>query len=446
MLDPTTHDSEAEIRAALDAFRRDGVEQGAGAIDRFMAHMAEDFTGFGTGRGDFYPSRAAFRAVIEREQAGMPHPTAVEISWMEVRVLRPTTALAEGEMRVEVHAPQQTHTMAFRCSFVFERRGERWLIVHSHYSVPDVAQDEGDTLMEVLEARNRALEREVARRTAELEQSLADLRAAQARLVQQEKMASLGALTAGVAHEIKNPLNFINNFAALTRELAEDLATETDPEEIRTLLADLRVNAGKIEAHGRRADGIVRAMLEHASGGGSERRAVDLNALVSEYVDLARHARQARSADFDVEVTTTLDPAVGHVDAAPQDIGRVLVNLLGNAFDAVAERQRVHRRGSADEGPSAETETYAPTVTVATRRTEGEVEIRVTDNGAGVADAVRDKIFEPFFTTKPAGSGVGLGLSLSYDIVTQGHGGTLALETTPGEGATFVVTLPAAGG
>ncbi|MEM9998213.1 MAG: ATP-binding protein, partial [Bacteroidota bacterium] len=260
--------------------------------------------------------------------------------------------------------------------------------------------------------------------------SLADLKAAQARLVQQEKMASLGMLTAGVAHEIKNPLNFVTNFASLSRELLDDLDAEEDPEEAQALREDLRVHAERIEAHARRADGIVRAMLDHARSGGGERRPVDLNALVAEHIDLAWHGACARDPGFSLRVGTDLGDGVGTVELAPQEIGRVLLNLIGNAFDALSE------------GDVAAQSDEEPHVTVTTRRREDHIEVRVADRGPGVPENVLAKVFEPFFTTKPTGQGIGLGLSLSYDIVTQGHGGTLAVEPTPGGGATFVMTLP----
>jgi signal transduction histidine kinase/ligand-binding sensor domain-containing protein len=282
--------------------------------------------------------------------------------------------------------------------------------------------------------RNRELEAEVVARTTALRQSLDDLKQAQVQLVHAEKMASLGQLTAGIAHEIKNPLNFVTNFAGLSKELAleleEALDAGTDPEEIKALLADLQLNARKIEEHGVRADTIVRSMMQHARGGEGQREGVDLNALVDEYVDLAWHGKRAQASGFNAAVEKELSEAVGRVEVVPQEIGRVLLNLVGNAFDAVQERAgQVNGQ-------------YAPTVTVATRRVGDRVEIRVADNGPGIPEGVRAKVFEPFFTTKPAGSGTGLGLSLSYEIVTQGHGGTLTVESEKGEGAAFVVRLP----
>ncbi|WP_412060760.1 sensor histidine kinase [Rubrivirga sp. IMCC45206] len=266
----------------------------------------------------------------------------------------------------------------------------------------------------------------VAERTAELEE-------AQGRLVQQEKMASLGALTAGIAHEIKNPLNFVTNFAGLSREAVAELRTALDAgddEEAAALLDDLALNTEKIEAHGQRADAIVKAMMEHARGSTGERRAVALNALVEEYAGLAYHALRARRPDAEPVLDFRLDPDAGEVVVVPQQIGRVLVNLVDNAFDAVAEQA------------GSEIGAYAPTVTVSTARANGQATVRVEDNGPGIAPAAAAKVFEPFYTTKPAGEGTGLGLSLAYDVVTQGHGGALEVGAGAGGGAAFTLTLP----
>ncbi len=284
---------------------------------------------------------------------------------------------------------------------------------------------------ELLSNQNVVLEKQVAERTAALEQSLRQLKTTQAQLIQQEKLASLGQLTAGIAHEIKNPLNFVNNFAELNEELAQELREALAMgEDVEDLLADLEQNASVIAHHGKRADGIVHAMMQHASGGSGQREATDLNALVSEHIDLAYHGKQAQVPDLKVEIERDLGVDACAVKIVPQEIGRVLLNLLGNAFDAVHDR--------AVNVNSA----YIPTVTVSTRQAEGQVEIRVQDNGPGIPAEIREKIFEPFFTTKPTGTGTGLGLSMSYDIVTQGHGGTLRVESEDGEGATFIVKLP----
>ncbi len=291
-----------------------------------------------------------------------------------------------------------------------------------------------------LEAYSTTLEQRVAERTEALAQSLDELKTTQDQLIHAEKMASLGKLTAGIAHEIKNPLNFVNNFAQLSIELADELEEEIDAqsprqvgevqEELKDLLADLKHNAAKIHEHGQRADGIVRNMLAHSSTRTGARQATDFNALVSEYIDLAYHGKRAQVPDFNATIERALSDSAGTVVVVPQEIARVLLNLLGNAFDAV------HEHAQTVDGP------YTPTVTVSTRRVGDTAEVRVQDNGGGIPFEARDRIFEPFFTTKPAGSGTGLGLSLSYDIVTQGHGGTLTVESEEGHGATFIVTLP----
>lgn len=271
-----------------------------------------------------------------------------------------------------------------------------------------------------------------------LNAALENLRTTQEQLVHQEKMASLGALTAGIAHEIKNPLNFINNFAALNVEYADELdeelrasgerTVEEVRDELQAIVENLRGNARLIHQHSKRADGIVRSMMQHASGGVGERRPVDVNALVGEYVDLAYHGKRAQSPGFNVEIVRDFDEGVGSVEMVPHEIGRVVLNLVSNAFDAVQDRSH--------DGDSA------PRVAVSTRRLEDGVEIRVQDNGPGVPPEIRERIFEPFFTTKAPGSGTGLGLSLSYDIVRNGHGGTLTVESTDRKGSTFVISLP----
>ncbi|MEM6326274.1 MAG: ATP-binding protein, partial [Bacteroidota bacterium] len=244
-------------------------------------------------------------------------------------------------------------------------------------------------------------------------------------LVQQEKLASLGALTAGIAHEIKNPLNFVTNFAGLSRELVDELAEETDPDEREAILDDLQENARKIEEHGRRADAIVRGMMEHARSRPGDRRTVDLNRLVREYADLAWHGFHARHPEARVDLSLDLAPEAGEVEVASAEIGRVLINLLDNAFDAV-------------------TEADAPTVSVSTTRDSTGVAIHVRDTGTGMTEAVRSRVFEPFFTTKATGEGTGLGLSLSHDIAVAHHG-TLTVESAEGQGTTFTLRLPASG-
>ena len=267
----------------------------------------------------------------------------------------------------------------------------------------------------------------VAKRTEDLDNTIVDLRATQAQLVEQEKLASLGALTAGIAHEIKNPLNFVNNFAEVSEELSQEIVEALDAgnhEEARRLAREIGTNSGHIAKHGKRADAIVKAMMQHARGGESEREDVEVNTFVEEYANLAWHGMHARYHGFQGKVETAFDNDVGTISAQPQELGRVLVNLLNNAFDAIKTKE---------DG----------LVKITTHKTKGGIEIRVSDNGPGIPDDIREKIFEPFFTTKATGEGTGLGLSLSYDIVTKGHGGTMTVQDAEGGGAEFVISLPA---
>jgi len=288
----------------------------------------------------------------------------------------------------------------------------------------------------LLARQNETLEHQVALRTEELQRSLADLRATQAQLIQKEKMASLGELTAGIAHEIQNPLNFVNNFAEVSAELLQELAEAQaagDAEEAGALAADVRQNLGKITEHGRRAASIVRGMLEHARQRPGERAPTDLNALCEEYLRLAYQDLRAKDKTFQATLRTDFALGLPLVGVVGAEVGRVLFNLLGNAFYAVRQRQQTGELG------------YQPQVSVTTERANGHVCIRVSDNGLGMPAEVQAKIFQPFFTTKPTGEGTGLGLSLSHDIIAQGHGGTLRVESQQGHSTTFFVLLPVSG-
>ena len=281
--------------------------------------------------------------------------------------------------------------------------------------------------------------REIEQQRATAEYALAELKTTQAQLIQSEKMASLGELTAGIAHEIQNPLNFVNNFAEVSVELVHEIREERekpagrDEGLVDELLADLGQNLQKITQHGQRASGIVRGMLDHARASTSERQPTDLNALADEALRLSYHGLKAKNKSFNANLVTDFVENPPAADVVPQDLSRVFLNLFNNAFYAVQEKKK------------AVGEAFRPEVRVSTRLVGNAVEIRVRDNGNGIPAAVRDKIFQPFFTTKPTGEGTGLGLSLSYDIVTKGHGGTLTVETAEGEFTEFVVKLPFAG-
>ena len=273
---------------------------------------------------------------------------------------------------------------------------------------------------------------ELEQKRKAVEKTLSELKAAQAQLVQSEKMASLGELTAGIAHEIQNPLNFVNNFSEVSTELLEEMKEELqngDLEEAFAIADDLRQNLEKITHHGKRADGIVKGMLQHSRSSDGTKEPVDLNTVVDEYLRLAYHGMRAKNKSFNATLETDYDGSIGEVTLVPQDMGRVLLNLLTNAFYAVNEKKEGHAGG------------YQPVVSVKTKRTETGVEIRVEDNGNGIPEEISAKIFQPFFTTKPTGQGTGLGLSLSYDIV-KAHGGEISVESEEGKGTEFNVILP----
>jgi len=282
----------------------------------------------------------------------------------------------------------------------------------------------------------------LAAQKQEIQSTLDKLKSTQAQLIQSEKMASLGELTAGIAHEIQNPLNFVNNFSDVSQELIDEMAeeiTKGDLEEVKELSKDIRGNLEKITHHGKRADAIVKGMLAHSRAGKGENVPTDINALAEEYLKLSYHGLCAKDKSFNADFKTDFDPNLPKVNVVPQDIGRVLLNLINNAFQAVSERSK-------KEEPS-----FKPTVSVKTQlTTNDQILITIKDNGPGIPDDIKDKIFQPFFTTKPTGQGTGLGLSLSYDIV-KALGGELHLETTNGNGlpagqagTTFTISIPTA--
>jgi two-component system, NtrC family, sensor kinase len=294
----------------------------------------------------------------------------------------------------------------------------------------------------VIAIENVRLFESVEARTRELAKSLKDLRTAQDRLIQTEKLASLGQLTAGIAHEIKNPLNFVNNFSAISAEMIDELQealedvslNEKRRSEITELMDTLRGNLDKVVQHGKRADAIVKNMLLHSRQGSGEHRPVDINTLVEESLNLAYHGARAEKQGFNITLEKSFDPAAGEVDVFPQEITRVLLNLISNGFYAATKRKAETNGGI-----------YEPTLAATTKNLGDCVEIRIRDNGTGIPSEVKEMIFNPFFTTKPVGEGTGLGLSLSYDIIVKQHAGSIEVDTQPGEFTEFTIVLPRAG-
>ena len=297
----------------------------------------------------------------------------------------------------------------------------------------------------IIANRKAELEILVAERTAELteqkealQDTVKELKATQAQLVQQEKLVSLGELTAGIAHEIQNPLNFVNNFAEISAELVSELQDgllqklpDSEKQNAGELMQDLTQNLQKINHHGKRADSIVKGLLQHTRASTGQKESTDINALADEYLRLSYHGLRAKDKSFNVKIETSFDSSLPALEVVPQDIGRVLLNLFNNAFYAVQKKKEI-----------TDQEDYLPLVLVSTSLQGNTVEVRIRDNGCGIPDSIRHKILQPFFTTKPTGQGTGLGLSLSYDIITKGHNGEVIIESEEGAYAEFTIRLP----
>jgi signal transduction histidine kinase len=342
-----------------------------------------------------------------------------------------TAAVIVAEIDISYKSNNVKTELALRISTVMFYEDNQWKIVHWHGSVG--VESDGDTWHQnEWKRENERLQKKVDEQTAELRQSLEHLKATQAQLIQSEKMASLGELTAGIAHEIQNPLNFVNNFSEVSNELIDEMHEELnkgDMEEVKAISNDLKQNLEKINHHGKRADAIVKGMLQHSRSNSGEKEAVDLNKLTDEFLRLAYHGLRAKDKSFNATLETNFDPNLSEINVVSQDIGRVILNLFTNAFYAVNEKQS---SSSAD---------YKPTVSVMTQRLKDSITILIRDNGNGIPKSIIDKIFVPFFTTKPTGKGTGLGLSMSYDII-KAHNGQLDVSTKTGEYTEFKITLP----
>jgi signal transduction histidine kinase len=405
--------------------------------------LSKDIMGYGTTLEEkiFGVDGVKKLVLIGREQAKHFEDMRFENMTSVQRQIYPDNGVAifVGEVVLKFKVAGIENIVPLRISTVFIFENNAWKVTHWHVSVA-IETAEGDTwhVNEVL-LQNQKLEKLVEERTAELKQSLADLKATQQQLIQSEKMASLGELTAGIAHEIQNPLNFVNNFSELNKELVLEANEEfenKDYEEVKAILKDIEANSEKINHHGKRADGIVKGMLQHSRSSSSEKEPTDINKLADEYLRLAYHGLRAKDKSFNANLETDFDENIGKINIIPQDIGRVILNLITNAFYVTNEKKVSSGKNLTG------LDSYQPTVSIITKKNKTTVEIIVKDNGNGIPEKVLDKIFQPFFTTKPTGQGTGLGLSMSYDIVTKGHGGDLKVSSIPNEGSTFTIQIP----
>jgi signal transduction histidine kinase len=408
-------------------------------LDEILVH---DVMGFGTTIDETLFSSSEFLALIERQRE---QSKDMQITWRFDPQLRrisgdENSAVFADDLTVTFVINNETLEIFFRFSAVFEYIDRKWKVVHWHGSKPEYVQSDVDTFgIQDWKQKTEALEKLVAERTFELtkqkealEQALQDLHSTQSQLIQSEKMASLGELTAGIAHEIQNPLNFVNNFSDVSNELIDEMNEELDKgdlEEAKAIAGDIKQNLEKITHHGKRADAIVKSMLQHSRASSNSKESTDLNKLADEYLRLAYHGLRAKEQSFNAKLETDFDNTIDNINIIPQDMGRVMLNLITNAFYAVDEKQR----GGIDG--------YEPTVSVSTKREDNDVVISVKDNGNGIPQQILDKVFHPFFTTKPTGQGTGLGLSLAYDIV-KAHGGELKVTTAENKGTTFTIQLP----
>jgi signal transduction histidine kinase len=395
--------------------------------------MADRIKGFGTGKHEIFNSYTEFREKIFKV-FGKQLPAGTKLHFIDIQSeILDTVGIVHATYEIKYTLDGIENNYYGRRSTVFQWDNDRWHAIHLHVSEPSAHLAAGESFpVKALKAQNEELKKQVSIRTEELNKSLNDLKATQQQLIQSEKMASLGELNAGIAHEIQNPLNFVNNFSEVNEELLKELNVEVDKgnlEEVKAIVKDITFNSEKINHHGRRADAIVKGMLQHSRTSSGQKESTDINALVDEYLRLAYHGLRAKEKSFNATMKTELDETIGKLNIVPQEIGRAILNLITNAFYAVSEKKKQ---------PGDD---YEPIVTVSTKKVNGGVEVIVKDNGNGIPLRILDKIFQPFFTTKPTGQGTGLGLSLSYDIVKV-HGGELRVETKEGEGSAFIILLP----
>jgi len=394
--------------------------------------MSDSIKGFGTGKHEIFNSYNEFKEKIFKV-FGKQLPAGTKLHFIDIQSeVLDTIGIVHATYEINYTLDGIENNYYGRRSTVFQWDNDRWHAIHLHVSEPSAHLVAGESFpVTALKAQNEELKKQVSIRTEELNKSLNDLKATQQQLIQSEKMASLGELTAGIAHEIQNPLNFVNNFSEVNEELLKELKAEAEKgnvEEVKAIANDIEFNSAKINHHGKRADAIVKGMLQHSRSSSGIKEPTDINELANEYLRLAYHGLRAKDKSFNATTKTDFDETIGNINIVSQDIGRVILNLITNAFYTVSEKKK--QAG----------DNYEPTVTVGSKKMNDAIEIIVKDNGNGIPSKVLDKIFQPFFTTKPTGEGTGLGLSLSYDIV-KAHGGELKVKTKEGEGTVFVIQL-----
>lgn len=411
-------------------------------LDLLDNMLAKEIMTIGTAQDEIYFTIEETRGMVKRQKE---QAEGMNMTYQRKELYRYYSPDSDHSIIVDMitlflEVNNEKIEISFRFTTVYKFLNSAWKILHFHASKPDNVESESDSFgIEEWKRKAGELEKQVAERTRELvlkntvlNETIRELKDTQAQLIQSEKMASLGELTAGIAHEIQNPLNFVNNFSEVNKELLQEMKEEIQKgnlDEVKAIADDVIDNQKKINHHGKRADAIVKSMLQHSRTSSGKKELTNLNALCDEYLRLSYHGLRAKDKSFNAKFEMDFDPSLPKVNVVPQDIGRVLLNLINNAFYAINEKAKLQITG------------YQPRVTVSTKALGDKIEIRVQDNGNGIPDSIREKVFQPFFTTKPTGRGTGLGLSLSYDIITKSHGGELKLETKEREGTTFIITL-----
>ena len=404
--------------------------------------LAEEVMAIGTAIDEKFYSISEVKDLIRRQKE---QTAGMDMSYGKKELFRyfepgANDALIVDDLTLYLNVNGEKLEIYFRFSTVLKFRASRWQVLHFHASKPENVETATDTFgIDEWKKKTEELEKLVVERTAELSQknqqlneTIQQLTTTQAQLIQSEKMASLGELTAGIAHEIQNPLNFVNNFSEVSNELIDEMKEQLaigNKQQAIAIGDDIKQNLEKINHHGKRADDIVKGMLQHSRTSSGQKEPTDINALCDEYLRLAYHGFRAKDKSFNVNFETGFDPSLPKINAVPQDIGRAVLNLINNAFYAVNEKQQQNIPG------------YEPAVSVGTKKNNDKVEISVIDNGNGISQTILDKVFQPFFTTKPTGKGTGLGLSLAYEIV-KAHGGELRVDTKLEGGTMFTILIP----